>query len=351
METEFVHHQSAHCESGVTSNLFKNAGVDLSEAMSFGIGSGLFFIHVPFAKIMGIPLTSFRSFPGGIFKRCCQRLGIPYSYHSYRNALKGIRALDQFLDDGRPVGVRGNIFWLPYIPEQFRFQFNAHNFVVYGKLPDGSYQVSDPILQEKSICPSSSMTKARFSRGPLSPKGLIFYPERTESPTKESLRQAIQKGIGETTNRMLFTPLPFAGVRGIHYLAKRMRKWPRKLDNPTLKLYVANVVRMQEEIGTGGAGFRYLYAAFLQESGRLMNDPVLLEAAAQMNRAGDLWREFATRAAKFCKDRWDGPYEEIPAILDQIAEAEKSIFQMLRREFLSSQRALSGTGESARVNS
>jgi len=38
----FVHQQAAHCETGVTSALFRFQGVDISEPMIFGIGSGIF---------------------------------------------------------------------------------------------------------------------------------------------------------------------------------------------------------------------------------------------------------------------------------------------------------------------
>jgi len=38
----FVHQQAAHCETGVTSALFRHQGVDISEPMVFGIGSGIF---------------------------------------------------------------------------------------------------------------------------------------------------------------------------------------------------------------------------------------------------------------------------------------------------------------------
>jgi hypothetical protein len=52
----FQHHQSAHCESGVTSNLLYHYGLKVSEPLAFGIGSGLFFAHIPFIKVNGIPL-------------------------------------------------------------------------------------------------------------------------------------------------------------------------------------------------------------------------------------------------------------------------------------------------------
>src|ERR1700733_11064636 len=93
--TTFRHYHSAHCESGVTSGLLRNSGIEISEAMAFGIGSGLFFVHVPFVKVMGIPLTSYRSFPGGIFKKTCKRLGISYEYKRFRNPILGGRALEE----------------------------------------------------------------------------------------------------------------------------------------------------------------------------------------------------------------------------------------------------------------
>lgn len=65
----YVHRQSAHCETGVTSALFRDKGIDLSEPMIFGIGSGIFFGHLPFVKWTGLPVTTYRSLPGMVFKK------------------------------------------------------------------------------------------------------------------------------------------------------------------------------------------------------------------------------------------------------------------------------------------
>ena len=335
VKNDFKHYQAAHCESGVISNLFRAAEIPLSEAMSFGIGSGIFFLYVPFVKVMGLPLTSYRSFPGTIFKKACKRLHISYEYRTFRNREKGEIALDGYLEKKQAVGLRGNIYWLSYIPEKFRFQFNAHHLVVYGKNQDETYAVSDPVLETVSTCSSHSLNKARFSKGPLSPKGLLFFPRKPEHAIESKLASAVRSSIRETTQRMLYSPLPFAGIRGIRYLSRQMSRWPQKLQNlDQQKLYLANVVRMQEEIGTGGAGFRYLYAAFLQEAGTTLNEPVLQEAALRMSEVGDVWREFALRSAQFCKDRLETPFEEIPKLLLKIAEIEKAIYVDLRRRYL-----------------
>jgi hypothetical protein len=333
---DFVHYQSAHCESGVTSNLLRNGGLDISEAMAFGIGSGLFFIHLPWLKVMEIPLTSYRSFPGSIFKKTCARLGIACEYRRFSDPVRGMRALDQYLAQDRAVGIQGNIYWLSYIPERFRFQFNAHNLVVYRKNADGSYAVSDPVLETASVCPSGAMVKARFAKGMLAPRGLIYFPRTTTlSQTGIAWEAAIRSGLRETVRRMLYSPLPFAGVRGIAFLAKRMRGWPKKYpDLNVRKLHMANVVRMQEEIGTGGAGFRFLYGAFLQEAGELLGNSVLKQAASQMIEVGNAWRGFATQAARFCKDHPDVVFEQIPEQLIAIAERERAIYRDLWRHYL-----------------
>jgi hypothetical protein len=331
----FTHHQAAHCESGVISTLLQNIQVPITEAMCFGIGSGLFFLHLPFVKVMGLPLTSYRSFPGSIFKKACRRLKIPFEFQTFRNQQNGERALDQFLALNHAVGIRSNIYWLPYIPAQFRFQFNAHNLVVYKKNQDDTYAVSDPVLEHSSVCSAHALGKARFSKGVLAPKGLIFFPKSPPAPIDLYLAEAVRQGIRETVQRMILSPIPFAGVRGIRYLGRRIRKWPSKFKNlDQQKLQMANVVRMQEEIGTGGAGFRFLYAAFLQEAGTQLQNPVLLENALRMSEVGDQWREFATLAAKFCKDRLDTPFDQIPQTLFQIADVEQSIYEDLRRRYL-----------------
>jgi hypothetical protein len=230
--------------------------------------------------------------------------------------------------------VRTNIFWLPYIPERFRFQFNGHNIVVHGRTPENDYVVSDPIMDRTATCPERAMNRARFSAGTLAPNGLIFFPEPAVGG-KPDFERAIRAGVRETVGRMLNVPLPYFGVRGIRYMSRRIAGWPKKLTDPAkLSLNLANVVRMQEEIGTGGGGFRYLYAAFLQESADLTHAPVLAEAARRLTDAGNLWRDFATLAVQKAKGRADTPYERIPALLLDIAKLEQEIFTDLRRRYL-----------------
>jgi len=106
--------------------------------------------------------------------------------------------------------------------------------------------------------------KVRYARGTYPPKGRMYYME--EFPENYDLSSAIKHSILKTTNQMLTIPIPLFGVKGIRYMARKMKKWPKKLGDRKASLYLGQVVRMLEEIGTGGAGFRFMYAAFLQEA-------------------------------------------------------------------------------------
>ena len=60
---------------------------------------------------------------------------------------------------------------------------------------------------------------------------------------------------------------------------------------------------MQEEIGTGGAGFRFIYAAFLDQISTKFSNPQLFDLSKQLTQGGDLLREFAYYAGRICKER------------------------------------------------
>ena len=105
-----------------------------------------------------------------------------------------------------------------------------------------------------------------------------------------------------------------------------MERWPQKLGIDKARLWVGSVVRMQEEIGTGGAGFRFMYSAFLQEAGDLLDNAVLRETA------GDLWRNFAVQGALLVKKRETGgdAFARLAAMLHECADREQEIFTRLK---------------------
>lgn len=331
---DFNHKQAAHCENGVTSNLLRHYQIKLSEPMVFGIGSGLFFSYMPFLKLNDLPVVSFRPWPGQIFNRITKRLGVKIERFKFKDQSESMEALDRNLQQGIPTGCLVGVYHLTYFPQAYRFHFNAHNIIVVGR-ENGEYLVSDPIMPNIERLSHHDLQRVRFAKGTYPPRGRMYYISETSS--SYNLKEAIVKGIQQVCKDMLGIPIPLFGVKGIRYLGRQMRKWPKKLGEKRAALYMGQVVRMLEEIGTGGAGFRFIYAAFLQEAARELEQPWLNDMSKEMTVAGDRWREFGVIAGRIFKNRagQEDSYIAASDILIDIADREEKIYRRLRQIKLS----------------
>lgn len=331
--SNFIHNQAAHCENGVTVSLLKYHGVDfMTEPLAFGLGSGLFYIQIPFLKVNNGPAISFRTMPGAIFSRTCKSLGVKVERKKFRSKEAAQLFLDQKVEAGVPVGCQVGVFHLPYFPKEYRFHFNAHNLIVFGE-EDGRYLVSDPVMEVTTSLSREELEKVRFAQGALAPRGHIYYPESVGDITKETLQNAIIKGIKRNCRDMLYIPGGVAGVKGINHTAKKIRGWREKLGERQAALYLGQIVRMQEEIGTGGGGFRFLYAAFLEEASEIMANDQLLKVSEKITKAGDLWRDSALQMSGIYKGRLNSQkdYEDCADLLNEISSVEKEAFLELSK--------------------
>lgn len=325
-EQPFQHRQSAHCESGVMASLLSHAGLPMSEPMAFGLASGLAFAYLPIVKLSGMPLIAYRMPPKHLIKTLSKRLGARLHTRTFGNPEQGRRELDAALDSGRLAGLQSSVFWLPYFPAEMRFHFNAHNLLAYGR--DGNdYLISDPVFEAPVRCAAEDLQKARFAKGALAAKGLMYWLD--EVPLEQDWNQLIRQSVLSTTRILDGMPLPWIGIRGIQHLAKQIER----LDPAQAKynrLYLTHIVRMQEEIGTGGAGFRFMYASFLQEAGATLGDATLKEASARLTTIGDDWRQFASACVRASRNKGEAPnFAPIAASLRAIALQERGLMQEL----------------------
>lgn len=329
--SDFQHTHAAHCESGVMSSLLSHHGLKLSEAMVFGLSGAMVFAYLPFIKMGGMPLIAYRMMPKAIIKGLQKNIGVKMTMQTFSKPEEGTAALDVLLTEGKIVGAQAAIFWLPYFPEEMRFHFNAHNLIVYGR-EDQTYAISDPVFQHAVTADVKDLEKARFNKGVMAPKGLLYYPKFV--PKEVDFETIIPKTIKKTAKMMLKTPVPVVGIRGMRYLARTIRKLDKR-DRREAKLFLGHIVRMQEEVGTGGAGFRFVYASYLDEASTLLGNTKLFEASRMMTETGDLWREFALMIVKSIRSKKDESitYSMIADQLETIASAEEEVYQKLLKAF------------------
>jgi hypothetical protein len=333
MKLDFQHTQAAHCENGVTTSLLRHHGVSqITEPLAFGIGSGLFFIYIPFMKINNGPAIAFRTQPGLIFNRTCKALDIPVARKKFRSKEEAEKILMECLKAGQPVGCQVGVYYLTYFPKEYRFHFNAHNLIVFGR-EDDKFLISDPVMEMATSLSSYELERVRFAKGAFAPRGQLYYPKEKREVTDAQIRKAIKTGINRNIMLMLRIPGPIAGIRGIRYMAKKISEWRDKLGPKKAGSYLAQLVRMQEEIGTGGGGFRFIYAAFLQEAYAYHPVSELIDISKQFTKSGDIWRSAAVQAAGIYKGRIgsQADFDVMSDYLRASADIEKQAFQALSK--------------------
>ncbi len=326
---DYKHRQAGHCESGATSNLFNFYNVSISEPMAFGIGNGLYFSYIPFMKIQFAPMMSFRNFPNTVFHRSMKYLGVDATViKKFKDQKESMDALDRNLEKGIPTGMQVGVFDLTFFPPEYRMHYNMHNIVCFGKEGD-LYLISDTVMEDVHTLTYEDLMRVRWAIGAFAPKGKMYWINKI--PEKLDMRHAIELGIKKTVYEMIKVPFPLIGVKGMRWLAKDLKKWPKKFGNETASFYLGQILRMAEEFGTGGAGFRYIFGAFLKESGALLQNDEIAEASIMMGKAANRWREFTYIGARNCRNRSE-PKEDYGMLGDmfiEISGMEEAVYRKL----------------------
>ena len=68
------------------------------------------------------------------------------------------------------MGCQVGVYYLTYFPKEYRFHFNAHNMIVFGKEGD-RYLISDPVMETPTLLTEYELQRVRFAKGALAPRG------------------------------------------------------------------------------------------------------------------------------------------------------------------------------------
>ncbi|HRZ26725.1 MAG TPA: BtrH N-terminal domain-containing protein [Spirochaetota bacterium] len=326
----FEHRMFAHCESGTVTGLLNHGGLPLTEPMVFGISSGILFLYF---KTPALPFPTFvvRNFPGQMIRGVSRRLGVKFSSAKYRDQKKGEEAIDALLDKGIPVACRTDFYYMDYLPAYMRAHFNFHYLTIVGR-KGSKFLVSDCYSTELAELERESLRKGRYPGGSFDPRGFLFYPVRV--PQNPDIDAAIRKGIKAACFNMLRLPVKQVGVKGIRLFSKKIMEWPgmaRNEDHLSHEIMKINI--LLEDQGTGGAGYRFMYATFLRQASEKLNAPALREMSERMMLVGDDWRRISIYAARMGKnhDFGETKFRELSEKIARQADAEEKFFTDLAR--------------------
>lgn len=328
-ENPFNHKMAAHCETGTVTAQLNNGGLDITEAMVFGISSGIFFGYFAKGKQFTFPHFIVRNQPGKIRENIASRLGVKWETAQFKDEQKGMDALDALIAQHKVVSSQVDFFYLDYIPDYLRVHINVHFMNIVGKR-DGHYLISDSYFPKIMELKEESLRRGRFAGGSFSPKGFMYYP--TFIPTQVDFEPAIRKGIQKACRNMLKLPVPFIGIKGMRKFGKHITEWPKlAMDAEHLSHEVSKINILLEDQGTGGAGFRFMYATFLRQAAEIVKEPRLLDLSKKMMEIGDGWREISLKAARMGKNRDLGTDKlaELGQLINGRADAEEGFFKEL----------------------
>ncbi len=330
-QVEFEHKMAAHCESGTLTSLLNHAGLEISEPMVFGIASGILFGYID-NKNFTFPTIIVRTKPGQIRKNISKRLGIKFYQQHFKNINSGEKTLDDLISKGIPTAAQVDFFYMEYMPDWMRVHINVHFIVIYG-INGNNYIVSDSYSPGASELSRELMRKARWAGGHMAPKGFLYYP--ADAPQNIDFKKPVISGIKLACRNMLHNPYPFVGIKGIYKFANKILTWPNlATDEDHLSTQIMRINILLEDQGTGGGGFRFMYATFLQKAAEILQNDNIANMSKRMMEIGDNWRNISYFSAKIgkAKDFSNENLNELSKLIQHCGDLEKSFFSDLKKE-------------------
>ncbi|MFE2595009.1 BtrH N-terminal domain-containing protein [Streptomyces sp. NPDC059396] len=311
-----------HCETTALGVLLRHQGLDLSEPMLFGLGSGLSFVYWD-SKNMGFPFFGGRVKPFDLTRNLAAGLGLELLVQettSPRRAWQNVAAL---IDAGRPVGLQLDSYYLDYFGS--KVHFGGHVVAMYGYDDHAAYLV-DTGQQGGAVSTSlASLAQARAARGPMTARHRSFTLTAPRNPP--SPRGRIIPAITACADAFLNPPIANLGHRGIEKAGKLVRTWLQRTDDPQRDLPQAAL--LMEKAGTGGALFRNLYRDFLAECTELLDSSHLRTGHALYTEAATLWTEAAALIKQAGESGEERFLVQAGTVLGDLSRMEREAMQAL----------------------
>ncbi|WP_406419228.1 BtrH N-terminal domain-containing protein [Streptomyces sp. NBC_01614] len=313
-----------HCETTALGVLLRTQGLDLSEPMLFGLGSGLSFVYWD-SKRMAFPFLGGRVKPFDLTRNLASRLGLELVVRETSSPRRAWENVAAPIDAGHPVGLQLDSFHLDYFGS--KVHFGGHVVAMYGYDDHDAYLV-DTDQQGGAVTTSlAGLAQARAARGPMTAKHRSFtlsVPTDLPSP-----QVRITAAITACADAFLDPPIANLGHRGIEKAGKLVRTWLQRTDAPQRDLPQAAL--LMEKAGTGGALFRNLYRDFLAECTDLLDSGHLRTGHRLYTEAATLWTEVAALITKAGESGDTQCLDRAGTVLRDLSRIEREAMQSLSR--------------------
>ncbi len=335
----YPHRTGEHCASTAMRNLLAHHGTELSEAMVFGLASGLGFFYFKSDAVSSTRMFHGRSptFEASL----AANTGIALALRDEPDGARAEQTLRERLDAGAPVLLATDTFYLGY--HHTTSHFPGHTCVAVGyDAARGQVWIADRKFPELQVCSFAELRRARNAPDyplPCANRWVDCADARLVRPVEQAVAAALRR----TAQEMLEPPsqLPGAasfaqraegernpsGVAAMRALAQDFPSWSALPDWSWAARFGYQIIVKR---GAAGSFFRTLYADFLREAAPLL--PQVGPLALRMDAIAERWRALAEPLEAQSERASCEPalFAEAGRQLAELAEQERAFYRDAR---------------------
>jgi len=281
----YPHRTGEHCASTALRNVLAHHGNPLSEAMVFGLASGLGFFY--FANDNLSPTRMFHGRTPSFEANFAANTGVALALREEPDDARAEQILRELLDAGVPVLLATDTFYLGYHHTTSHFPGHTCVAVGYDEAGDRVW-IADRKFPEPQACSFAELRRAR--NAPDHPiRCANRYADcaagaQLARPLAHAVAAALQR-----TARGMFEPLPEfpgmpTGITAMRALAADFASWSAAPDWSWAARFGYQVIVKR---GAAGTFFRSLYGDFLREAAPAL--PALAALAPRMDEIARRW--------------------------------------------------------------
>ena len=252
----WAHKAGRHCASTALSDLMNFYGYDMTEPECFGTGEGIGFWYI---EGLNPPrMMHYRS--ADIEKKFFENIGVDFAWFELDREEEIKEALIKSIDNAIPVLLRTDIFYLDYYKSKTHFP--GHSIILWGyNLEDDTAYISDTERKGLTKCGFGSLIEGIIHGNFPEGEHAHFIP--IPKPVFQLHKKKLFAKAAASNAGVMLSPGGFEGygVKGIQLASKKVLEWKDIPDWKWLSRFAYQVI---EKRGTGGGGFRKMYADFLE---------------------------------------------------------------------------------------
>lgn len=323
----FHHTPGNHCGSTSMRDLLNHAGLALSEAMCFGLGSGLGFFYFRNVPEMGIS-HFFHGRPATLERKLCQHLAIDFAEGKHDDADEAWRVAREFLDADLPMMLNVELSQLPYY--NTRTPFPGHRIVLAGY--DDARRVT--FIADNAFANLQAVDYAALRAARVAPIPSSLFPLRNDWLVVKSvqhhtpLAQAIPAALRENAHEILSAHEPHHGIVGMQTLADDFVRWG---DAPDWEWCARFAYQIIERRGTGGGAFRKMYAAYLREAESIVPSLRGTRLSDEMETLAGAWTNLALILKRTSEAKDRRGFEHAGKSLRHVTQSEAEFWERVKK--------------------